>query len=65
MQTQAGETLSRPLPPPRPEVVADIAAGKTLPKLDLGAFIAGEPGAKEQLAADIKCIKESNGRETW
>jgi isopenicillin N synthase-like dioxygenase len=58
------ETPSGPvsrLPPPRPEVVQAIRDGKTLPMLDLGQFIAGTPGAMEQLAADVRCIQESLG----
>ncbi|WP_404478860.1 isopenicillin N synthase family dioxygenase [Novosphingobium sp. BL-52-GroH] len=55
--TQLVETL----PAPSPEVVRVIEEGRALPVLDLGAFIAGEPGAELQLAADIRLIQETLG----
>jgi isopenicillin N synthase-like dioxygenase len=49
------------LPPVTPEVSAAIKAGSQLPLLDLGPFLAGEPGALDQLAADVRAIQESLG----
>jgi len=42
-------------------VRASIADGKDLPLLDVGPYLAGEPGALEQLAADVKWIQENLG----
>lgn len=42
-------------------VKASIASGKELPILDVGPYLAGEPGALEQLAADVKWIQENLG----
>ncbi len=42
-------------------VQAAIAKGKELPLLDVGPYLAGEPGALEQLAADVKWIQENLG----
>jgi isopenicillin N synthase-like dioxygenase len=38
-----------------------IARGTNLPNLDVGPYLAGEPGALEQLGADIKLIQENLG----
>jgi len=38
-----------------------IAEAKELPILDVGPMLAGEPGAVEQLAADVKLIQENLG----
>jgi len=42
-------------------VKASIANGTELPVLDVGPYLAGEPGALEQLAADVKWIQENLG----
>src|SRR5437868_14228605 len=42
-------------------VRASIAEGKDLPILDVGPYLAGVPGALEQLGADVKCIQENLG----
>jgi isopenicillin N synthase-like dioxygenase len=42
-------------------VAAIIERGEGLPCLDVGAFLAGEPGALEQIAADVRCIQEGLG----
>jgi len=42
-------------------VRASIADGKDLPLLDVGPYLAGAPGALEQLAADVKWIQENLG----
>ena len=42
-------------------VRASIADGKELPILDVGPYLAGAPGALEQLAADVKWIQENLG----
>ena len=42
-------------------VRASIAAAKELPILDVGPYLAGAPGALEQLAADVKLIQENLG----
>lgn len=42
-------------------VRASIADGKDLPLLDVGPYLAGDPGALEQLAADVKWIQENLG----
>ncbi|MES2244187.1 MAG: 2-oxoglutarate and iron-dependent oxygenase domain-containing protein [Pseudomonadota bacterium] len=44
-----------------PEVAATIALGKELPLLDVGPYLAGVPGALEQLAVDVRAIQESLG----
>ncbi|MCY1223462.1 hypothetical protein D9M72_355890 [compost metagenome] len=54
----------RAIPPtvaPSEKVKAAIAAAKELPLLDVGPYLAGEPGALEQLAADVKLIQENLG----
>ncbi len=38
-----------------------IESGKGLPILDVGPYLAGEPGALEQLAADVRWIQENLG----
>ena len=38
-----------------------IAEAKELPLLDVGPLLAGQPGALEQLAADVKLIQENLG----
>lgn len=38
-----------------------IRLGTNLPILDVGPYLAGEPGALEQLAADVKMIQENLG----
>lgn len=42
-------------------VQACIASAKELPVLDVGPYLAGVPGALEQLAADVKLIQEQLG----
>lgn len=42
-------------------VRASIADGKDLPLLDVGPYLAGAPGALEQLASDVKFIQENLG----
>lgn len=42
-------------------VKASIANGTELPVLDVGPYLAGEPGALDQLAADVKWIQENLG----
>ena len=42
-------------------VQACIAEAKELPILDVGPYLAGVPGALEQLAADVKLIQEQLG----
>lgn len=54
------ETIEK-LPPPQTSVVDAIEAGKELPVLDLGAFLAGDPAALQQLAGDVRAIQESLG----
>lgn len=49
------------LPKPNPAVIEAIEKGEALPLLDIGDFIAGKPGALEQLAADVRAIQESLG----
>ena len=56
MLDTVGNTLS-----PSPSVAKVIEAGETLPILDLGPFLAGAPGAAEQLAADVRLIQETLG----
>ncbi|CAN7737553.1 hypothetical protein D9M68_80290 [compost metagenome] len=46
---------------PSEQVRAAIARGTDLPILDLGPYLAGVPGALEQLAADVKLIQEELG----
>jgi isopenicillin N synthase-like dioxygenase len=53
--------IAERLPQPHASVVGAIDSGTALPLLNLGAFIAGEPGAAEQLAADVKLIQERLG----
>jgi len=38
-----------------------IRLAENLPILDVGPYLAGEPGALEQLAADVKLIQEDLG----
>ena len=45
-------------------VRASIADGKELPILDVGPYLAGAPGALEQLAADVKWIQENLDRKS-
>ncbi len=57
-------TSPRAIPPavaPSDKVKAAIAAAKELPILDVGPYLAGVPGALEQLAADVKLIQENLG----
>jgi len=44
-----------------PEVAAVIEAGAALPVLDLGPFLAGAPGAVDQLVSDVRHIQETLG----
>lgn len=46
---------------PSESVRAAIAAAQELPILDVGPYLAGQPGALEQLAADVKLIQENLG----
>lgn len=46
---------------PSESVRAAISAAKELPILDVGPYLAGAPGALEQLAADVKLIQENLG----
>jgi isopenicillin N synthase-like dioxygenase len=50
-----------PSVPPSESVRASIAAAQELPILDVGPYLAGAPGALEQLAADVKLIQENLG----
>lgn len=59
MATPSPATL--PSVPPSENVRASIAAAKELPILDVGPYLAGAPGAQEQLAADVKLIQENLG----
>jgi isopenicillin N synthase-like dioxygenase len=47
--------------PPSASVVQVIEAGQALPLLDLRPFLRGEPGADDQLVADVKLIQETLG----
>jgi isopenicillin N synthase-like dioxygenase len=53
--------LKEKLPAAQASVIEAIRAGAALPLLDLGPFLAGEPGAVDQLAADVRAIQESLG----
>src|SRR5690606_3540096 len=46
---------------PSPAVLQAIKEQKQLPLLDLAPYLAGEPGALEQLAADVRAIQETLG----
>jgi len=46
---------------PSPAVREAIANGKALPLLDVGPYLKGEPGALEQLGADVRLIQENLG----
>lgn len=50
-------SASPALPDPSPGLEATIADGAALPVLDLGPYLAGESGAADQLAADIRAIQ--------
>ncbi len=49
------------IPAPRASVIEAINAGVALPLIDLAPFLAGAPGAMEQLVADVRAIQESLG----
>jgi isopenicillin N synthase-like dioxygenase len=49
------------LPPPRRQVIEIIEKGEALPCLDLGPVVAGDPDARDQIAADVKRIQETLG----
>jgi isopenicillin N synthase-like dioxygenase len=49
------------LPRPSPKIARALADGAELPLLDVGDFLAGKPGAMEQLAADIRAVHENLG----
>lgn len=46
---------------PSAGAIEAIRLGTNLPILDVGPYLAGEPGALEQLAADVKMIQENLG----
>jgi isopenicillin N synthase-like dioxygenase len=60
MATSAIQTTEQSLSV-SPNVAAAIALGKDLPLLDVGPYLAGKPGALEQLAVDVKAIQENLG----
>lgn len=46
---------------PSAEVRAAVAAGREVPVLDVGAYLAGDAAALEQLAADLRFVQENVG----
>lgn len=55
------QVVTEKLPKVQASVAAALEDGVTLPKLNLGPFLAKVDGAKEQLAADIRRIQETLG----
>lgn len=46
---------------PSPNVRAAVTAGREIPVLDVGAYVAGDDAAMEQLAADLRFVQENVG----
>jgi isopenicillin N synthase-like dioxygenase len=61
MENVALKQADGTLPPTSPGLAETIAAGRTLPLLNLGPYLAGEAGALEQLAADVRAVQEGLG----
>jgi isopenicillin N synthase-like dioxygenase len=62
MKTSTPDVSKQPLQVgPSASVIDAIKRGTNLPVLDVGPYLAGEPGALEQLGADVKMIQENLG----
>ena len=62
MTTSPSRTNLQPLQVgPSPSALEAIRLGTNLPVLDVGSYLAGVPGAREQMGADVKMIQENLG----
>lgn len=61
MTTTSSQNLVKNTTPPSEAVRKAIQEAKELPILDVGPYLAGVPGALEQLGADVRHIQENLG----